>query len=90
MIDVLKTEMNCIKAGKSRVFNIFQHDITRSVLTGISANTTVVLVFDTDLGNPNWDKFCLSITRLKKSKNVKDIVFIPRAIVVKGVALNRI
>lgn len=23
MIDVLKTEMNCIKAGKSRVFNIF-------------------------------------------------------------------
>lgn len=78
MIDVLKTEMKCIQAGKSRVFNIFQREITRSVLTGISTNTTVVLVFDTDLGNPNLDKFCLNIARLKESKNVKDIVFIPQ------------
>lgn len=80
LIDVLKTETKSIRAGKTRVFNLFQHDITKALLTNISPNSVIVLVFDTDLSDPNLTKFWLNVERLNKSKNVKKIMFVPQCI----------
>lgn len=54
LVDWLKTEKQLVKPGKSTVFNMFQKQITNSLLMRISDQTNVVVIFDTDLTNRIW------------------------------------
>lgn len=70
--------MQAIIPGKIRIFNIFQQTISTSILANISQNTSIVLIFDTDLKSPNFNIFNKNIEILKKSRNVKNIHLIPQ------------
>lgn len=76
VVDTLKTKMGLIKPGKVDVLNVVTEKITEMRLRTLSPGTTVVLVFDTDVGNRDILEMNLQI--LKKSNRVKDIILIPQ------------
>lgn len=78
LIDFLKSETGHIQTGKSRVVNLFQTPITSSFLSNIPQKTTIIIVFDTDLANPNKKLFDKNLLKLSKSKNVEEIILIPQ------------
>lgn len=51
LINVLKSDMQCIVAGKVQVLNPVIEKITATRLRTLKKNTTVILVFDTDVGD---------------------------------------
>ena len=50
LVNVLKSDMQCIEAGKVQVLNPVLEKITPLRLRTLKKNTSVVLVFDTDAG----------------------------------------
>ena len=50
LVNVLKSDMQCIEAGKVQVLNPVLEKITPLRLRTLKKNTTVILVFDTDAG----------------------------------------
>ena len=78
IIDVLKTNMESIQPGRTIVFNIFQDTITPARLTRLSPGTIVIIVFDTDQVNPNFKLYDSNLKKLKKARNVTDIILIPQ------------
>lgn len=50
LVNVLKSDMQCIEAGKVQVLNPVLEKITPLRLCTLKKNTTVILVFDTDAG----------------------------------------
>lgn len=51
VINVLKSDMQCIENGKVEKFNIIQEYIKPMRLRTFKDNTIVVLVYDTDVEN---------------------------------------
>lgn len=78
LIDLLKTDLQVIKPGKSKVFNVFENRITPALLTNISSKTKIVLIFDTDVVKPNFDIYDFNLSKLRNSRMVKDIITIPQ------------
>ena len=68
LIDVLKTELQVIYAGKTQVFNPVEEKITNLRLMNIAENTLVVLVFDTDI--PKSDILLDNIKKLDSCPRV--------------------
>ena len=50
LVNVLKSDMQCIEAGKVQVLNPVLEKITPLRLRTLKINTNVLLVFDTDAG----------------------------------------
>ena len=50
LVNVLKSDMQCIEASKVQVLNPVLEKITPLRLRTLKKNTTVILVFDTDAG----------------------------------------
>jgi len=71
LINELKKEVTLIRSGAVNVFNAVEQHLTNAMLTNLSSNTIVVLVFDTD--KKKTDILKENITRLRQSKNVKDV-----------------
>ena len=76
LIDVLKSDLRVIKAGKVQKLNVLQREITTARLRTIKPATMVVLVFDTDTNNLDILKENLKI--LESCTSVSEIVTIPQ------------
>lgn len=76
LLSVLKTEMGLIVPGKIEVVNVLQEEITAIRLMQLKKGTTVILVFDTDVGNVDILKANISI--LEKCSVVKQVICIPQ------------
>ena len=76
VVDTLKAELNLIKSGKVQVFNVVSEEITDLRLRDFSPNTTVVLVFDTDVDSP--EILNKNIQKLRRCKAVSEVVTIPQ------------
>ena len=76
VVDVLKTDLGCIRPGKSQVLNVVAEKITPMHLRTLVPGTTVVLVFDTDAGN--IDILKENIRTLQQCNSVSEIVLIPQ------------
>lgn len=76
LINTLKTDFQVVVPGKVDVFNVTTKIITNARLIAIKPKTTVILVFDTDVGD---DKILRqNIAIFKECKSVIDIVTIPQ------------
>ena len=78
LVNVLKTELRVIIPGKVDVFNVASKLFTNARLMAIKPKTTVVLIFDTDVGNNAI--LNKNIRTLEKCKNVTDILTIPQSL----------
>ena len=76
LLDVLKTDLRLIKPGKVQKLNVVAQLITEARLRTLSRDTMVVLVFDTDAGNP--DILRSNIKALERCKSVSEIVLVPQ------------
>ena len=76
VIDTLKTKLAVIRPGKVQKLNAVTQEITDMRLRTIASGTIVVLVFDTDAGNP--DILQKNIKLLKACKSVSEVVLIPQ------------
>lgn len=76
LLSVLKTEMGLIVPGKIEKLNVVQEVITRIRLMQLKKGTTVVLIFDSDVGNPNILKQNIQV--LEKHSSVKQVICIPQ------------
>lgn len=74
IVKVLKTDLQCIVPGKVQVFNVVQQKLTKLRLMSLKPETTVILIFDTDAGNPSI--LLDNIKFLKSNCNVKDVLCI--------------
>ena len=52
LIEVLKTDMRLIIPGKVQILNVVQERLTDLKLRILQDGTTLVFVFDTDVGDP--------------------------------------
>ena len=80
LVETIK-EKGYIPSGKIRVFNIIHYKISTTFLRTLDSNTTVVLIFDTDVAK--LDIFEENIKLILKNKNVKDIIFIPQILCIE-------
>ena len=71
LISVLKTEMELVCPGKIDVFNVVQEELTTVRLMQLKPQTTVILVFNTDVGN--IDILKKNIDKLNKCSQVRQI-----------------
>lgn len=76
LLTELKTNMKLIVPGKIEKFNVVQEAFTKIRLMQLQNNTTVVLVFDTDVGVP--DILCKNIQLLEKCTTVRQVICIPQ------------
>ena len=76
LIDVLKSNLRVIRAGKVQKLNVLQQEITTARLRTIKPATMIVLVFDTDTNNLDILKENLKI--LESCTSVSEIVTIPQ------------
>ena len=74
LVDVLKSDMKLIEAGKSQVFNVTQQKLTRLRIMNLKPGTTVILIFDADAGNLQMLKD--NIRFLQKEKVVSEVICI--------------
>lgn len=75
LIEILKTEKK-ICLGKIKILNVIQTQISQAFLRTLEPNTIVVLIFDTDIKKK--DILEENIVKMKKNKNIKEIIFIPQ------------
>lgn len=75
-LDTLKLQLGCIKSGKVDVFNVIQNNITSARIRTLKPNTTVVLVYDTDVNNTTILQN--NINFLKRQQNIKKVLCIPQ------------
>ena len=66
LVETIK-EKGYIPSGKIRVFNIIHYKISTTFLRTLDSNTTVVLIFDTDVAK--LDIFEENIKLILKNKN---------------------
>ena len=52
LVNVLKTDMGLVCPGKVEIFNVTQERLTKLRIMNLKQGTKVVLIFDTDAGNP--------------------------------------
>lgn len=76
LIHVLKTELRLILPGRVQKFNVTQQRLTKLRVMSLKPGTTVILIFDTDAGNP--DILNENVVFLKKSTSVKEVFCIPQ------------
>ena len=76
LINSLKSELRCIVPGKVEVFNVVQNAFTVARLRTLEADTTIVLVYDTDIDMVDILKN--NIRFLKEHNAVKEILCIPQ------------
>ena len=76
IVDTLKTDLRCIKPGKSQVLNVVTEIISPMRLRTLAPGTMVVLVFDTDAGNVDIPKE--NIRTLQKCNSVSEVITIPQ------------
>ena len=75
IIDEIKHKY--IQSGKVLVKNPIQNKIPDTILRTLKLNTTVILVFDTDITN-NLDILDYNISKLSRQKNIKEVILIPQ------------
>ena len=75
IINTLKTDFQCIQAGKVDVFNVIQNKLNKNMLMKLKPGTIVILVFDTD--KDETDILDSNLRFLKKQPNVKKVIIIP-------------
>ena len=71
LLSVLKTDLQLVIPGKVEHFNIVQEKITKPRIMALKNGTTIILVFDTDVGNV--DILNDNIKFLKRQSNVQDV-----------------
>ena len=76
VIDVLKSKLRVIKAGKVQVLNVVDREISDMRLRTLNMGTMVVLVFDTDTGSV--DVLRKNIGILQKCPSVSEVVLVPQ------------
>jgi hypothetical protein len=76
VIEVLKTDMRLIIPGKVQILNVVQERLTDLKLRTLQDGTTLVFVFDTDVGDPAI--LNENIRKAKKSSNIKDVYCVPQ------------
>lgn len=76
LIEVLKTDMRLIIPGKVQILNVVQERLTDLKLRTLQDGTTLVFVFDTDVGDPAI--LNENIRKAKKSSNIKDVYCVPQ------------
>ena len=70
-----------ILSGKIDVLNILQNDIKNSRLMSIKPNTTIILIFDTDVQEKELlNRLAQNIKILKASKHIKEVIVIPQVL----------
>lgn len=76
VVNALKNDLKMIFPGKVEVFNVNQEQFTNLRLRTLKKGSTVILVYDTDVG----DEKCLqkNIDFLNSKSNVKNIICIPQ------------
>lgn len=75
IIKTLKTDLQCIQAGKVDVFNVIQNNLNKNILMSLKKGTIVVLVFDTD--KDQTDILDENIRFLKKQSHINRVICIP-------------
>ena len=76
LLEVLKTEIQCIKAGKVHKLNVVQEKINETLFLSFKGFLTCVLIFDTD--NDGTETLLENIRTIKKFPNVKNVLCIPQ------------
>lgn len=74
VINVLKSELRCIRSGKVTVFDVVREKMTKTRLARLKHGTIVILVFDTDTANAEILKY--NINFIKKHSNIKKVITI--------------
>ncbi len=86
IIDTLKTDLKVIKPGKVQKLNVVLQEIRDMHLRPLQPGTMVVLVFDTDAGNP--DILQKNIKKLEAYRSISEIVLIPQVPNLEGELLR--
>lgn len=76
IIKVLKTDLRWIVPGKVQRFNVVEQKLTKLRLMSLKPETTVILIFDTDTGNPSI--LYENMMFLQRERNVKNVLCIPQ------------
>ena len=70
-----------VLSGKIDVLNILQNEIKNSRLISIKPNTTIILIFDTDVQEKELlNRLTQNIKILKNSKHIKEVIVIPQVL----------
>lgn len=70
-----------VLSGKIDVLNILQNEIKNSRLISIKPNTTIILIFDTDVQKKELlNRLAQNIKILKASKHIKEVIVIPQVL----------
>ena len=70
-----------VLSGKIDVLNILQNEIKNSRLISIKPNTTIILIFDTDVQKKELlNRLAQNIKILKASKHIKEVVVISQVL----------
>lgn len=78
LVNVLKSELRFIKAGKVEKLNVVTQELTYTRLRTLKKATMVVLVFDTDAGNP--DVLEKNMEVLQNCPSVSEVVLVPQVL----------
>lgn len=76
MLEILKTEFQCVRPGKIHVFNVLQERMTRTRILSLKKPCSVVLVFDTDTKSTGY--LSDNIAFLKAQKGIREVLCIPQ------------
>lgn len=76
ILNILKTELGCIRPGRVEKFNVIQNEFTVAQVREFRLNTVVIFVYDTDVNKT--DILQQNIEFLKKQSSVKDVICIPQ------------
>lgn len=77
LLNVLKSDFECIIAGKVDKFNPIQKSFTAARIRTLKPNTIVILIYDTDIGD-NIEILQANIKFLKQQTAVKEVLCIPQ------------
>ncbi len=78
IVNVLKSELKVIRAGKVQKFNVVESELSNARLMMLKPSTMVVLVFDTDTGNS--DILNSNINKLRECSAVAEVVTVPQVL----------
>lgn len=76
MVEILKTELQCIVPGRVQVFNVIQNELNGSYLMPLRNRTNIVLIFDTDKRDCGILRKNLDF--LKSQSRVGSVICIPQ------------
>lgn len=77
LLNTLKLDLRCIESGKIDKFNVIQSRFTTARMRTLKTETTVVLVYDTDV-EMNTKILDENIAFLKRQKGIKEVICIPQ------------